>query len=157
MPLNCVVFWLFLFKSVVVQYQDALTSCSDVVMPSLKTLGILSASSLFTCLLFAAIRGFSPQHHYQQLWRGQGPGPHQRAHATSQGWGEPRGSLHGEDEYVGGQWHGWQQQHPVMGCLSLRTVPLLRCAARHCQIGNSGLRASKSNRPKDRTWILQQI
>lgn len=69
-----------------------------------------------------------------ELWGGEGPGPHQWAHAASQGWGEPCGSLHGEDEYVRGQRHGWQQQHPVMCCPSLRTMPLLLCwAAKHCQ------------------------
>ena len=85
----------------------------------------------FICAYFPFSHpGVLPTAQDHQLRGGQGPGSHQRAHAASQGRGEPRGSLHGEDEYVRGERHRRQQQPAVMLLSGTRSVSLVRCASR---------------------------
>lgn len=55
----------------------------------------------------------------QQFWGGEGSGPHKRAHAPSPRRGQQRGAVDGKDEHGWIQWHGRQQQYPVIHLLLL--------------------------------------
>lgn len=94
------------------------------------------------CFLFLSYSWVLPAAQDHQLWGGKGLRPHQWAHAAPQGWSEPRGSFHGQNEYVRGKRHGRQQQHPVMCCLGLRK-PCHCCAVQQDFCLNRKIRASE--------------